>query len=340
MVQTYHSVYLSLPRHRPDPADERRRRRRTLGAGLTFVGLAAATLAAPLALARWVVTDPTVAVTAVDAALDDPIGRAEMERELDRLIGERLVDPDTAAAATAFGVDVDAAIDDWVTAAVDDPAVRGAIDDLVVDLHHRLLVEPDPSPLDSATLTTAITDVVTRTTPDLVGLVAVDATLVELDTATLPDLTGATARLDEILTLVLATLLALPLAVLVHPERHRVFGWVGRWLLAAGIAVAVAAVTAPYLAGTATGWSIVEIAVRSVSLGLVVPAGLAGIAGAGIVTAAAAAGRAATRRTSRQGAAAALGAFEPLPGLAPPSPPALDLTGRGLVDAGRPLTSI
>lgn len=341
MVQTYQSVYLSLPRHRPDPAAERRRRRRSAAGALTAIGLVAATATAVFGLARWVTATPTVAVTAVDSALDDPIGRAEMVRELDRLVHENLLDPVAVETAESFGVDVDTAVSTWADAAADDPAVRAALDDLVVEVHGRILVAPDSRPLGVDDLTTAIADVIERTSPELTGLVADDAHLLAVDGAGLPDLTAPAARLPEALTLSAALLLTLPLAVLVHPERHRVFTWFGRWLLGTAIVGAVLAVAAPYLAGGATGSSIVEIAVRSVSLDLVVPAGLAGIVGAGVMTAAATAARTAATRTAQRGAAAALGAFEPLPGLPTPHrPPTVDLTGRGLVDAGRPLTNL
>ena len=126
---------------------------------------------------------------------------------------------------------------------------------------------------------------------------------------------------------------------MLHPQRHRVVGWIGGWALVTGLLGGLTAFALPVLAGSVTGWDAVEIGVRSASSRLIAPAAVTGMVGVGLLAVAAFGARRDGRRLSQEGAAAALGVDEPAAWDATASP-TLDLAARGLVDVNHPLTNI
>ena len=137
----------------------------------------------------------------------------------------------------------------------------------------------------------------------------------------------------------LLVMLLIPVGFVVHPHRHRMAAWVGRWLLVLGLVSGLAAVGLPYLAGSVTGYQGAAIAIRSISLRLLAPAAVTGIVGMGLASFGAVLKHREQRRVADEGAAAALGYDEP-PLWPPSTSPKLDLASRGLVDANHPLTNI
>jgi hypothetical protein len=133
--------------------------------------------------------------------------------------------------------------------------------------------------------------------------------------------------------------LTLPLSMVLHPRRHLVVSWTGRWLLAAGLGAAVLAVALPHIGAALSGWTIVEVATRTASLRLLAPAGIAGISGMALVSVAGVARNRERRMVVDQGAAAALGVDEPAL-VTSTTPEELDFARRGLIDVSHPLTNI
>ncbi len=121
----------------------------------------------------------------------------------------------------------------------------------------------------------------------------------------IPDLTGPVGLLNRSLLALGFASLALPLAAVVHPRRHRVMAWAGRWLLVMGLVAACLAVGLPFIAEQLTGSSIVEVSIRALSGRLLAPASVAGIAGMGFTAVAVIHKRRETRSAADEGTAAA-----------------------------------
>ena len=335
------SVYLDAPPAiRPATTTvSRAERLRAAGAALlAAVGIVALTAAGGLAALGVVADDLTLTADATEAALDDPTAQRELAAELAAAIERDLAEAGATDAATALGIDVGAESQRVAEAAVADPVVRAEMIAVAVAAHEHVFVDPTHR-LDLDELSLAIRAVAERDSPQLAEMLPASARLTSLDADSLPDLTGAVAVADGVMAIAVLLALALPAALLLHPHHHRVVGWTGRWMLLLGLVAAALAVGLPSLARELTGWVAAEAAVRGVSLRLLAPAALAGIVGAGFVTAAGVAGRRADGRTIDEGAAHALGVREPEP-LARQASPHLDLARRGLVDADRPLTNI
>lgn len=336
------SVYLDAPppsRHRTLPR-RRARGSRTVGASvLATVGLTALTAIALLVGVRSLVTDPAPFAGAVDSALDQPAVRDELQAEVAAAIVSDLVGDELIAAAAAFGVDVPAEATRVAELVLDDPAFRVAVADLVVEIHHRVVVEADPADIDLTPISTAVIAVIRANSPELSGILPPGTAITSVSADELPDLTGPMGEVGRLLALASLLALALPLALLLHPRRHLVLSWLGRWLLAAGLGAAVLAVALPYLGAAVSGWSIVEAMTRTTSLRLLAPAGIAGISGMAVVSVAGVARNRERRMVVDEGAAAALGVDEPAL-ITTTTPAERDLARRGLVDVSHPLTNI
>jgi hypothetical protein len=336
------SVYLDAP-HAPSRKEEAAmaRRPRTMIASVAlFIGLLSLTIAGLIAGVRAVVLDPDPAVTALEATIDDPIARAELEREVARGIEEDLVGPELVTIATAFDLDVSAEADRISLLVFDDPAVRKELRLLVAELHARLVIERSDRNIDLAPITNAVINAIAEESPRLAAIIPTNSTLWTVERTAVPDFTGPANLANQALLVALVGALLVPIATAIHPRRHRAAAWVGRWALTMAILCGVAAVGLPYAAGSLSGWSAVEIAVRALSLKLLAPAAIAAVFGTGLVSFAAVIKHRENPQTADEGAAAALGGFDEPPLLGTPSAPTFDLAKRGLTDVNHPLTSI
>ena len=136
--------------------------------------------------------------------------------------------------------------------------------------------------------------------------------------------------------------LMLPLASIIHPDRHRIASWVGRWLLLLALSTGCAAIAIPWIIGGSTGSNLAEIASWHLTVRLLPPAALAGIVGFGLASAGVLfKDREAASLVSDVGCAAGLGRFdEELSVHDPASSSQTELAHRGLVDVDHPLTNI
>ncbi len=336
------SVYLDAPppsRYRTLP-----RRRvhgtRTVAAGiLATIGLTALTAAALLIGVRALITDPTPLVDAVDGALDQPAVREELQVEVAAAIESDLIGDELISAAAAFGIDVPAEATRIAELVLDDPAFRTAVENLVVEIHHRVIVESDPTDIDLTPISTAVIAVIQTQSPQLSVILPPENAITSVSADALPDFSGPMGQVGRLITLASLIALALPLAMVLHPRRHLVLTWIGRWLLAAGLGAAVLAVALPHIGAALSGRSIVEAATRTASLRLLAPAGIAGISGMAVASVAGIARNRERRLVVDEGAAAALGVDEPA-SVTSTTPEELDFTRRGLVDVSHPLTNI
>ena len=335
------SVYLdtpSRPSRRPAPSRVGVSRA-AIAAVLTVVGLLGLSAAIALSALRAVLVEPQPVTDAFDHTLQDPIARAELQTELAAAIEHGFVGDDLAEAASFYGLDVEAEAQRLSVVILDDPGFRARFYELVVALHERSLIDPGGDDIDLAPVSQAALDVIRRESPALHGIIPDDPALWTLDADRIPDFTAVLDVLDRSRLAAMAAAIATPLALALHPRRHRVVAWVGWWALTVALAGGVAAVGLPYLGAHLTGWTAVEVGVRSASLRLIGPAAIAGLCGVGLVAYGALAGRQGSAKVSQEGAAAALGVDEP-PQWRQPESPALDLAARGLVDADHPLTNI
>jgi hypothetical protein len=202
------------------------------------------------------------------------------------------------------------------------------------------MVERETTALDLTALNDAVRAVIEANSPRLAPIIPPDAELWTIDRNSLPDFTAASDLAPRIRRDALLASLLLPIGLALHPRRHPLAAWVGRWIVGFGLICAIAAVALPYLIGELTGYRSAEIAVRSVSLKLLAPAVLSGIVGIGLTSFAGVLRKREQRRVADEGAAAALGYNEPPFWQQTSAPPSLDLSSRGLVDAGHPLTNI
>jgi len=338
MYEPTGSFYLDTPRTQPSRKAKKRSPRVVAGSFLAVIGIASMLLAAVLAGLHFLVVDSSPTIAAVDSAFVSPAARAELHRELSSSIVDRMVGPEVGAAAAIYGIDVTQEADLVVDKIIDDPNFRSAFDTFVVQAHDQMLVDSAGPAANMSPVTDAALEVIHSASPRLSVLISPNSEILMFDTSSLPDLTTQVSLADRLLVYALLGMIAIPLAALVHPRRHRVLAWVGRAWLITGLASAAGTVVMPYLVGRLTGWSTVEIAIRAALIRYLVPASAVALVGLTAMTAAALWRHWEITRTSREGATAALGA-----GLVPGSAPAhglLDLASRGLVDAGRPLTNI
>lgn len=341
------SVYLDAPRPARGGTGPGRSERVRLGAAclLGAIGLAGLSAATLFLAANVAFSDPEPVVQAFADSYDDPLARTEIETEIAEHIESELLGSDTVENAAAFGVDLPQRALDVAPAIVDDPGFRPAADELVAELHRRIVLTPDPTPVDTDRFTAITLAVIDRDSPDLAFFVRRDRPLLPIAGDSLSDLSGPMRQADRGVAMGgLLAIIALAAAAMVHPRRHRVVAWIGRWLLGAALAAAVLAVAAPFIGGYLTGFVTVEAAVRTDSFRLFVPAGVAAFTGLGIVTIAAVAKRRTDKRTIEEGAAAALGVnessiFIPIDIPETPPSPVVDRSPTGLVDVAHPLTN-
>lgn len=340
MLQPTGSVYLDTPTRASRRPTTPTGTPRTLIAGLlTALGVAGLSMALTIAGLRSILLEPAPVVEAFDDALDDPDARDQLEAEIARAIGEGLVGEELTEVAALYGMDVAAEAEAVAGPVLDDPAFRGVLLDLVTDLHARALLDPADDDIDLAPLSLAALAVIEREDPDFAAIIPEGAVLWTIDGETVPDLTAPIDLIDRGRLGTLVAALAIPLAFVIHPRRHRVASWIGRWALVTGLLAGLAAAGLPYLAGAVTGWTAVEVGVRSVSVRLIAPAATAGMIGMGLVSLAALAARRENQKVSEEGQAAALGMDEPA-AWQQSTRPTLDLAARGLVDVDHPLTNI
>jgi len=337
MFEPTGSVYLDAPKqqHAPTPLVSRRR---VLAARLLgFVGVTAMAMAGVLAGIHYLIADPAPTVAAIDGALDSTIARAEMQEELSAAISNRMVDADVSDAAATYGIDVAAQASLVANDILDDPTFRAALDEFVVEVHDLILIDPSGPVADTTAVTNAAVSVMKTRTPQLADLITPGTQVLVLDASSLPDLSQPMRFVYRALVVALIAMIGIPLAAAIHPQRHRVLAWVGRLWLTAGASVAVATVLLPYLGGRLSGWATVEVATRAAFNRFLAPASATALVGLALMTLASVLKRREQTKTSREGAGVALGL-----GLTPGPTPArskLETAGRGLVDAGRPLTS-
>ncbi|GJM38520.1 MAG: hypothetical protein DHS20C19_18870 [Acidimicrobiales bacterium] len=335
------SVYLDRPIRQPDrrPTKRRRLSRDFVASLCIFVGLVSLGLAVVVAGLQSFVFDSDPLVSAFEDTLDDPAARAELEREVAAGIEQGLVGQDLTAIAAVYGLDVIAEANRISLTVLDDPTVRTELLTLVEDAHGRVLVESTDADLDLQPISLAVLDVVERESPRLASIIPPDATLWMVDSSAFPDFSWIAALAGRVQSSLLLGCLLLPLGVAFHPHRHRAAAWIGRSLLIGGLVGALIAVGIPYVAGSISGYSAVEIGVRSMTLRLLAPAAIAGMIGMGLVSLAAVLRHREEARIANEGAAAAFGYDEP-PMWRQPAKPTLDLAQRGLVDVNHPLTNI
>ncbi|MEQ8842812.1 MAG: hypothetical protein RIB98_17670 [Acidimicrobiales bacterium] len=341
MQQRTGSVYLDAP-PRPSrvPAVNKNQRLRTRSATvLVGIGIVALTTAMAIIGLRMIALDTGATSVAFETALDDPVARAELEREVAAGIEQDLVGPEMAEIAAVYGLDVAEEAERIAPGIVDDPAVQTELRVLAEELHSRMLDERENTAVELGPLTEATLDVIARESPRLATVVPEDAALWVIEPESLRDLTGTVTLLNRLLLLSLLPILLIPAGLAIHPHRHRVAGAIGRWGLAFGLTGALAAIGLPYAAGAYTGFTSVEIVVRATSLKLLAPSVVTGVIGMGLVSLAAFLGHREQRRVAQEGADAALGYDEPPFGHRA-GDPLLDLSSRGLVDVNHPLTNI
>jgi hypothetical protein len=340
MHQRTGSVYLDAP-PRPSrrPTKERGFSRVRVGATAVGIGLIALTVAASVTGLRSLILDPGLTTTAFDRALDDQAARAELQEEIAAAIEAGLIGEELVAVAAAFELDVTEEARRVAPMVLDDDTVRAELRALTEELHARVLIEADGTALDLRPITLAVHAVVDDHSPRLAAIIPSDAALWTVEAESLPDLTAIAEHSNRILRYSLLGALLIPLGFAVHPRRHRMAAWMGRWIAAFGLICAIAAVALPYLGGALAGFRSAEIAIRSISLRLLAPAAVSGIVGIGLVSLAALLKSRDKLRVTGEGAAAALGYDEP-PLWQQRTEPELDLAARGLVDVNHPLTSI
>jgi len=341
MFEQTGSVYLDPPRPAEEQVTPRSYRglRRILAGILILVGLLALTTAAFLGGVRLMLHDPTTVADAVDTSLDEPLVQGEIEREIADAIEEGLIGRDMTEANEAFGVDVRAEALRLAPLIIADPTFRTELKALISEGHDRILLESSTKPLDFAPITAAVVALIERESPALARVLPDNTMLLTIEGDRLPDLTEPLAVLDRALFIALLAALALPVAAVLHPRRHRVLAWMGRWLLTMGLIAGIAAVGLPYLAGNLSGYSAVEVTVRALTVRLLGPAAFAGIVGMAAISGAAVLKSRERRRIADEGAAAALGVNEP-PLIPSAASPLIEFGGRELVDASHPLTNV
>jgi hypothetical protein len=340
MYQQTGSVYLDAPTRPSRLPTKSRGDLRARGAAICVgVGIVAVTIAALVTGLRVLVIDSGPSLRAFDSMLDDPIAREEIQREIAEGIENGLVGEELVAVAAAFELDVAEEANQVSALVLDDEAVRTELHAVAEEIHSRVVVESDPTAVDLRPLSDAVRAVIEADSPRLGSIIPADAMLWSIDGASLRDFTAVTGFADGALRYSLLASLLVPIGLAVHPRRHQMAAWVGRWILGVGLICGIAAVALPYLFGGLTGYRSAEITVRAVSLKLLAPAVLSAVLGLGLASFAAVLRKRENRRVAEEGAAAAMGYNEP-PLWQQGSAPALDLSSRGLVDAGHPLTNI
>ncbi len=340
MIQPTGSVYLDTPTpSRRQPTAPKRTPRVVLAGALMFIGFLGLTVGAVLVGAEIVLRNPASLANAVDASLDERLVQEEIEQELVEAIETSLVGTETTEAARVFGFDVQLEATRLAPIILADPDFRAELSALIIEGHQRILLEPRPDPINLQPLTDAVVAVVEAESAELARILPAGNLIVTMDEDSLPDLTSPASDLNRIVMAAFLVALAIPLAAIVHPRRHRVLAWSGRWLLTIGFAAGLVAVGLPYLASSLTGFVTLEMIIRGLTVRLLGPAAIAGVVGMALVSTASVLQSWERRRLADKGAEAALGVNEPAL-VAPSAKPQLDLTNRGLVDVNHPLTNI
>ena len=344
MFEPTGSVYLDTPpttsRHPvPEPATTRNQRS-VAAAILGVIGILALTLAAILGSAWVLVNDTETLSNTIDTVIDDTQIRTDLEAEIAIAIQETLFDTELTAQAARLGLDIETEVATLAPTILDDTTFRAALSDLIFKAHSQVLLDRSDAPIDVAPITSAALAVIEREVPEAASVLSAGDVLFVVTPEQIPDLTGPVGLLNRSLLALGFASLALPLAAVVHPRRHRVMAWAGRWLLVMGLVAACLAVGLPFIAEKLTGSPIVEASIRALSGRLLAPATVAGVAGMGFTAVAVVHKRRETRSAADEGTAAALGFDEPdRPGALPASPQT-EFAQRGLVDASQPLTNI
>ncbi len=340
MIQPTGSVYLDAPQP-PSRHTGRAVRgiRRTLAGLLTFVGLIALSATMVLGGIRLMATNPGTITDTVNKTLDDPVVQQELEHELATAIEAELIGVDMGQVATAVGFDVTDEMLRLAPIILADSGFRTELEAVIVAAHEQVLLNPSDAPLDFAPMTAAVVAVIEIESPQLAQMLPPDRELYDITAESLPDLAEPVAQFERVLLVVALLTLTLPLAALVHPHYDRVFAWVGRWALLAGLLAALAAVALPKVAGSATGYRAAEVAVQTITTRLLGPAALAGVLGISLITVASVLANRRRNETSDHGAAHALGLNEPARFPMAQSNQ-VDLPKRELVDVSHPLTNI
>lgn len=314
--------------------------RRVTAAGvLAVAGLLALSAAAVLIGARALLLHEEPFVSAFERGLDDPAIRTELEQELATGIEEHLVGEDLVAVAAVYELDVSAEADRLSVLALDDPTVRAELGAVVAAIHHEVFTERSVSGVDLTAVSDAVRAVIERESPRLAAIIPADTTITSIEPGSLPDLSALRDATERRSLLGLVGVLLLVAAAVVHPRRHRVADWIGRWALGSAAVAVGLAFGLPVLARELSGLGMAGSIVRATSIRLVAPAGIAALVGAGLVASAGVARHREKRRVLDEGAAAALGYNEP-PLWQRPASHQFDLSERGLVDAGQRLTNI
>ena len=341
MLQPTGSVYLDSPppgrRATPEPGSSFRS---TAAGLLALLGMVCLTGAAVLGAFRAVLHDPQTVMAAVDQAIDTPAARAELEAEIATGIETTMFGDDAIEAMALAGIDLRAEAARIAPLALDDPAFRAALSDVVVRTHERVLLSSSDEPLDMTAITSATRAILVRELPEATPYLPDSSSLFIITADQIPDFTAPVDLLDRIALSVAVGGILLPLAALAHPHRHRVVTWVGRWLLLLGLGAGMVAFALPWFAAGLTGSTLIETAVRDLSTRLFAPAAIAGLIGIGLVVAASVLRKRDRTQASDEGVVAALGGFDESLTLTPGVSPQMELAQRGLVDVSQPLTNI
>lgn len=335
------SVYLDVaprPSRRP-PVPRVDQRRVTTAGVIGVIGLIALSAAAVLVGVRGLLLHDEPFVAAFERSLDDPAARSELEQELATVIEQDLIGEELAEVAALYDLDVAAEADRLSVVLLDDPTVRAELAALVAAIHREVFTEPSGRGADTDAVSDAARAVIERESPRLAAIVPPGTALWTIEPGSLPDLTALRSAATRTSLLSLVAVVALVAAAAVHPRRHRVANWIGRWFLGSAVVAVVVAIGLPILVRELTGLGVAGSIVRASSIRLVAPGGIAALVGAGLVATAGVARHREKQRVLDEGAAAALGYDEP-PLWSRPTSPSLELAQRGLVDAGDRLTNI
>ena len=311
MNQPSGSAYLDAPQPVRKPAPQAGRDlRRTFAGWLTLVGLLALSASALLGGIHLVTTNPDTFVEAANKTLDDPVVQQELEFELASAIETRLVDLDLSPIATGIGFIIADEALRLAPIILADEAFRAELETIIITAHDQMLLNPSETPIDVTAMTKAVVDVIESESPQLAQMLPPDRQLYEITTDSLPDLTGPVSQLKRVLLLTALATLTLPLAGLIHPHFDRIFAWVGRWAILAGLVAALATIALPKVARAATDFRAAEVATQTIVTRLLGPAALAGMIGMGFVVVASSRAKRRHQETSDYGAAQALGLNE------------------------------
>ena len=210
--------------------------KRSRGALLLAVGLAAVTFGYVALLTRSVVVDPTNTVNAATQSLHHTEVRALLIDETSNAVVTQLIGSTGRRDLATFGVDVQRDLAPVVAQLVDSPEFATAFADAVRALHSGMFFDHAVQPLIDVTALVARARAEAITINPAYGqLIAPNATLqVQLPVGSLPDLTLVNRVLSPSLALAAFTfgVLCAGLAVGVSADRRRNVRRCGFWLVA------------------------------------------------------------------------------------------------------------